>query len=122
MAGFDSEFVVAAAKVLDESVTCDDHGRGAVGLQAAHWPQPCFQSAVIALDSVVRVLHGGVQRLRHELVDHVRQRRRSVGDDLFRFAVRCDRGVKNRRAAGMSRRDETYTSMTWSCPSTARYT
>ena len=92
MSGFDSEFVVAAAKVLDEGVTCDDHGRGAVGLQAAHWPQPCFQSAVIAFDSVVRVLGRVGQRLRHELVDHVRQRCRFVGDDLFGFAVRCDGG------------------------------
>ncbi len=31
--GFDAEFVMAAAKVLDERVAFDDHRRGAVGLQ-----------------------------------------------------------------------------------------
>jgi DNA-binding transcriptional ArsR family regulator len=51
-----AEFVVAAAHVLDECVTSDDHCRGAVGLQSAHRPQPCFQPFVVALDTVFAYL------------------------------------------------------------------
>ena len=54
--GFDTELVLAAAQVLDERVTFDDHRRGAVGPQAARRPQPRFQPAVIALDPVARIL------------------------------------------------------------------
>jgi hypothetical protein len=92
----DAEFVVAAAKVLDERVTCDDRSRGAVSLQTAHRPQPCFQPAVVTLDPVVRILDRVVQRLRHYLFDHVRQRRGPVGDDLFRFAMSGDRRGEER--------------------------
>jgi hypothetical protein len=58
----DAEFVVAAPQVLDERVTCDDRSRGAVSLQTAHRPQPCFQPAVVTLDPVVRILDRVMQR------------------------------------------------------------
>ena len=55
VAGFDAEFVVASPDVLDERVAADDDARGAVGLDAAHRSQPCFQPAVVTLDPVVRI-------------------------------------------------------------------
>ena len=91
---FDAKFVAAAAQVLDERVTRDNHSRGAVGLQASHRPQPCFQTAVVALDPVVRVLERVVQRVRQQVLDHVRQRRGLVGDDLFWFTVTRDRSAE----------------------------
>jgi hypothetical protein len=103
-----AEFVVAAAKVLDERVTLNDHRLGAVRLQAAHRPQPCFQPAVITLNPVVRILDRVVQRPRQQLLDHVRQRRGPVGDDLFRFAMHGDRdhGERARRGDITPGRDE----------------
>lgn len=44
------EMVVASAEVLHHRVTLDHDAGGAVGLQAAHQLQPCFQPAVVALD------------------------------------------------------------------------
>ena len=54
--GIHTEFVVAAAEVLDERVPgTDDSGR-VEPFQAAHRPQPGLEPAVIGLDRVVRVL------------------------------------------------------------------
>jgi hypothetical protein len=44
---------------------------------------------VIALAPVVLVLAGVVERQRDQLLDQVRQGRRTVGDDLDRLTVRC---------------------------------
>ena len=62
----DAEFVVAAAEVLHERVTADDHAGGAVAFEAAHRSEPGFEPAVVALDPVVRVLLSVVKRGRHE--------------------------------------------------------
>lgn len=43
--GVDAEFVVVPSKVLHERVTSDDHDRGSVRLQAAHWSEPGLESA-----------------------------------------------------------------------------
>jgi hypothetical protein len=59
---FDGEFVVAAADVLHERVPGCNNPRGPVTLQAAHRPQPGFQSAMISLDRVIRVPLDGMQR------------------------------------------------------------
>ena len=52
-AGFDTEFVVATAKVLHERVTTHDDACGAIGLQSPHRPQPRLQPAMVGLDPVV---------------------------------------------------------------------
>jgi hypothetical protein len=75
---------------------------------------------VVALDAVVRILRHVVKHAGHELVDHDQQSGRTIGDDLNWLAMRGQRGVKNRRAERISRFAETYTSMIWSCWSTAR--
>jgi hypothetical protein len=41
-AGVDSEFVVAAAQILDERVAGDHHLRCPISLQSAHRSQPAF--------------------------------------------------------------------------------
>ena len=46
-----------------------------------------LEPAVVAFDPVVLVLAGVVQRGRNQVLDHVRQRRRPVGDDLTRVTV-----------------------------------
>ena len=53
-----------------------------MGLQSSHGFESVLQSAVVAFDAVVLVLAGVVQCGRDQLVDHVRQSRSSVGDDL----------------------------------------
>ena len=60
--GIDADFVVPAPQVLNERMTSNDHGRGAVDLQSAHRPQSPLESVVVALDPVVRVLRGVVER------------------------------------------------------------
>jgi hypothetical protein len=49
----DTEFVVAAAEVLDERVSCDDHLCGGIGGQPAHRAEPVFQPTVVGLDRIV---------------------------------------------------------------------
>jgi hypothetical protein len=83
-----AEFVVSSSEVLDERVTADDHAGRPVGLQPAHRSEPRFQSAVVALDPVVRVLLGVVNRVGQEVRDHVCQGRGTVGDDLVGLTVR----------------------------------
>jgi IS6 family transposase len=83
-----SELEVASSDVLHEGVAADDDACGAVGLKAAHRSQPCFQPSVIALDPVVRVLVGVVDRVGHQLGDDVRQRGRPISDDHFWETVR----------------------------------
>jgi hypothetical protein len=80
--GLDSQFVVAAPQVLDEGVPSDDDACRPVGLQPAHRPQSGLQPSVVAFASVVLLLAGVVERCRDQLVDHVRQGRCPVGDDL----------------------------------------
>jgi hypothetical protein len=62
-----AEFVVAASPVLDERVTPDHRQRGRVRSQAAHWPEPRLESAVVALDAVVGVPGGVVEHFSREL-------------------------------------------------------
>jgi len=63
---------VAASQVLDECVPGDHVRRGAIGLESAHWSKPGFESAVVALDTIIGVLVGVVQRLRDQLVEGYR--------------------------------------------------
>jgi hypothetical protein len=86
-----AEFVVPSAEVLRERMPADDDARGAVGLEAAHRSEPRFEPSVIALDPVVGVLLGVVDRVWHQLDDDVGQRRGAIGDDLDRFTLRNER-------------------------------
>ncbi len=85
---FDSEFVVAAAQVLDDGMATDDDARGPVGLQAPHRSESGFQSTVVGLTPVVLALSGVLERRRNELVDDVSWRRSPIGGHLRRVTVR----------------------------------
>ena len=112
MAGFDTEFVVAAAQVLDECVAADHDRRSLVGLQASHRPEPCFEPSVIALQAVVRVLGCVVLCAREESsITRSSGAARSVVTCRGRTWSRMAR-VKNFLAAAISRVLET---MTWPC-------
>ena len=58
----DVEFVVTAADVLHERMTAHDHSGRMVAFESAHWTEPGFESSVVALHAVVRVLGGAVKR------------------------------------------------------------
>jgi len=70
--GFDSQFVVSAAQVLDERVSSDHHARRPVSLQPPHWSQSGFEPAVVAFDQVVLVLAGVLRGGGDQVLDHVR--------------------------------------------------
>lgn len=67
--GVDSEFVVAAADVLDERVPCADRLGGAKAFQSAHGPECGFWAAVVGFDSVVLARGVDVTGLGQELVE-----------------------------------------------------
>ena len=90
-AGFDPEFVVAAAEVLHERVAAHDHAGGAIALEATHRSQPRLEPAVVGLDPIVRVLLGVVERGRHELIDDGEERPGPIGHDLGRLAMGAER-------------------------------
>jgi hypothetical protein len=66
----ESEFVVAAAKVLYERVSGDDRLRRSVGAQPAHRSHPMFEPPVIGLSRVVCVLLNVMPGRRDEFVEH----------------------------------------------------
>ena len=65
------EFIVAAAKILDERVPGGQDPRGSAAFQAAHRPQPRFQPPVIGLDWIAGVPLDGVQGRGDQLVQDV---------------------------------------------------
>jgi hypothetical protein len=69
-AGFNTEFVVATAQVLNERVTADHVRSSLIRSQPAQWFQSCFESAVIVLDPIVRVPTGVMKRIREQLIDN----------------------------------------------------
>ncbi len=66
----------------------DDDVRRAVRLESADGAEPGFKTPVIAFDAVVLLLPGVMQRGRYQFLDHVREGRCPVGDDLARVAVK----------------------------------
>ena len=85
--GVNAEFVVPAAKVLHERVTADHHACRPLGLQTTHWAKARFQSAVIAIDAVVRVRPRVVLGVGEHIFDCTDQRLGLVGGDLLRPSV-----------------------------------
>lgn len=78
----DTKFVVAAPDVLHQRVTPNDHRRGLIAFEAAHRTQPRFQSTVVILDPIVRVLLRVVKRAGKELIDDNAEWRGPVRHDL----------------------------------------
>jgi hypothetical protein len=74
-----SEFVEAAAEVLDKGVSGGDHRGRAEPLQAAHRPESGLESAMVGFDGVRGVLLGHMQRRRGEFVEDAQVRRCLVG-------------------------------------------
>ena len=94
LGGFGSEFVVASTEVLDECVTSNHHRGGAVAFEPSHRSEPGFESAVIALHAIVRILIGVVTCVRDQLLDDRLQRLGQIGDDPVGLAVRDQRTVE----------------------------
>lgn len=117
-ADLDSEFVVAAAHVLQKGVAGDHYLRCPIGLQSAHRSQPALELAVIGLYPVVGYCSTWCRGNQLGGIDGS-----GVGNHLAggTFSIRSAL-VKNRLAAAASRREDSSTSMTWPCWSTARYT
>jgi len=78
----ETEFVEAAAEVLNEGVSGDNDRGAAQPLQSPHRPQPRFQSTVIALDRIVRVLIGNMPCGRQQLIEHAKVSLSPVGRHL----------------------------------------
>jgi hypothetical protein len=98
VAGFDAEFVVAASQVLDERMAADHDRRGPIGSQTAHRAEPGFESPVVALDAVVRILRGVVERVGEKVVDNAQQRCGQISRHLSRsFAASQHRLEELRR-------------------------
>ena len=76
-------------------MTTNHDRRGPIRSQTSHRFQSCFESAVIVLDPVVRVLGGIMQNIRKQFIDHAQQRWSEIGRDFFRTFV-----------AGQDRREE----------------
>jgi hypothetical protein len=68
----DGEFIMTAAKILDEGVTGGQNPRGPVALQAAHRPQPGLQPPVISLNRIIRVPLNCMQCRGDQLVEDPR--------------------------------------------------
>jgi len=84
MACFDAEFTVAASKVLDERMTADHDRRSPVRSKTSHRPKPRFESTVIALDPVARVLGRVMEDIGEQVLDDVQQRRSQIrGEPLL---------------------------------------
>jgi hypothetical protein len=84
MAGFNTEFVVASSKVLDERVAADHERCGPVRSQTSYRAKPCLESSVVALAPVVRILRGVVESVGEKFVDDAQQRCGQIRGDLQR--------------------------------------
>src|SRR5207248_9844742 len=79
-----SEFVVAAADVLDEGVPGGDYSCAAELFEPAHRSQSGLQPSVIGFDRVVSVLLGDMAGGRHQLVEYPRIGGRVISGHLNR--------------------------------------
>jgi hypothetical protein len=100
--GLDTEFVVAAAQVLHERVTAGRHRRAAIGLETAHRSQSGLESAVVALEAVVRVSLCVVESTGDQLLDHRLQHQHlgQVADHLVGLAMSSQSGAEEPAGRG----------------------
>jgi len=111
---------MATTYVLDESLTSDHHLCSSISFVSWHRSEPGFESSVVTLDAVIGVLVSVVKRVRDEFFDDGLQGLGQISYHLVWFPVSDERSSEEVRAAGMLRRGETNTSMTWLDWSTAR--
>ena len=93
----DSDLVVAPSDILDEGMTGGEDASRAESLEAAHRSKPGFESTMVRLDPVIRILLGGMESTRNQLVEDPRIRRCPVGGDLDQ--ARSPTPVPGRRIA-----------------------
>ncbi len=86
-----AKFVVAAPDVLHQRMTAHDHTRVPVPFETSHWSQPRLEPAVVSFEPIVRLLVRVMERAGREFVDCSGERRRLIGHDLGRLAVRGER-------------------------------
>src|SRR5437763_7398648 len=70
--GIRAEFVVAAAHVLDKSVSGTDHSGRTKLFKAAHRPQSSLESPMICFEAVITVLLSEMASSGHQLIEHTR--------------------------------------------------
>jgi hypothetical protein len=70
--GIRAEVVVAAAHVLDKSVSGANHSGRTQLFEAAHWPQSSLEPTMICFDEVIAVLLSEMARSGHQLIQHPR--------------------------------------------------
>ena len=96
MAGFYAEFVVASSQVLDEGMTADHDRCGPIRSQTSHRAEPRLESSVVALDAVVRILRGVVERVGEKFVDDAQQRCGQIRGDLLRSCTAREHRLEER--------------------------
>lgn len=82
--GVPAEFVVAAADVLDEFMSCADYASRAEPFEATHGPEPGLEPSMIWLDRIIPVLLQDMARGQQQLIEHPRISRCPVGAHLAR--------------------------------------
>jgi hypothetical protein len=80
----DTEFVVAAAEVLDERVAGADHAGGAQPFESAHRPHSGLEPSMIGFEGIVRVLLHDMARGGQQLIEHSRVGRCPICGHLAR--------------------------------------
>src|ERR1044072_331697 len=92
--GIRAEFVVAAAHVLDKSVSGTDHSGRTQLFEATHRPQSSLEPPMICFDEVIAVLLSEVARSGHQLVKHTRIGRCFIRRPRTRVAAAIQRPDK----------------------------
>ena len=92
--------VVATSDVLDESMTSSENASRSETLESAHRAKPRFESAMIGLNRVVRILLGGMHHARDQLVENPRVCRRSIRGHLDRDRPSGERMSEERPRRG----------------------
>ena len=116
----DSEFVVAAAKVLHERVAADHDRRRPVAFEPAHRSKTRLQSAVITLDAIVGASRSVMDGLAEHILDRTDQRAGFVSGHLFGASVFTQRPIEesaSSRPIATARHEHVDH---WPCWSTAR--
>jgi hypothetical protein len=112
---------VAAADVLDESVSGGDDSCAAELFEPAHRSQSGLQPSVIGFDRVISVALSDMAGGRHQLVEHPRIGSRVISGDLNRRCPMVQGASEEKPGDRQVPLRETNTSMTCPNSSMARY-